>query len=66
VDSGFGACLITHLSCIIRNALLWVQSPLARRGDFSLVAYVVWLPIPEKAAAIHIPVGITTHYLTDA
>ncbi|KAI0306674.1 fungal-specific transcription factor domain-containing protein [Multifurca ochricompacta] len=26
--------------CIIRNALQWVQSPLARRGDFSLVAYV--------------------------
>ncbi|KAI9510279.1 fungal-specific transcription factor domain-containing protein [Russula earlei] len=26
--------------CIIRNALHWVQSPLARRGDFSLVAYV--------------------------
>jgi len=25
---------------IIRNALHWVQSPLARRGDFSLVAYV--------------------------
>jgi hypothetical protein len=29
------------LSCIIRNALHWVQSPLARRGDFSLVVYVV-------------------------
>lgn len=26
--------------CIVRNALQWVQSPLARRGDFSLVAYV--------------------------
>ncbi|KAH9981402.1 fungal-specific transcription factor domain-containing protein [Lactifluus volemus] len=26
--------------CIIRNALQWVQSPLARRGDFSLVIYV--------------------------
>ncbi|KAI0273517.1 fungal-specific transcription factor domain-containing protein [Gloeopeniophorella convolvens] len=25
---------------IIRNALQWVQSPLARRGDFGLVAYV--------------------------
>jgi len=26
--------------CIIRNALHWVQSPLARRGDFFLVVYV--------------------------
>ena len=31
----------TPHSAIIRDALLWVQSPLAQRGDFFLVAYVV-------------------------
>jgi hypothetical protein len=55
-----------HSSCIIRNALQWVQSPLARRGDFSLVAYVVLFLIPDKAAAAHPHVGIATYHLTDA
>ena len=36
------------LSSIIRNALHWVQSPLARRGDFSLVAYVVLFLITHR------------------
>jgi len=38
------SCLSTSLggflSCIIRHAVQWLQSPLARRGDFCTVAYV--------------------------
>ncbi len=40
-------------SCIIRNALQWVQSPLARRGDFSLVAYVVRTLFPIGCRLSH-------------
>lgn len=34
------------LSCIIRHAVQWLQSPLACRGDFSTVAYVVCFSFP--------------------
>lgn len=63
--SYLAACLRTHLSCIVRNALQWVQSPLARRGDFSLIAYVVRSLIPDKAAPAHTVVGTATNHLTD-
>lgn len=43
------------LSCIIRHAVQWLQSPLARRGDFSTVAYVVCFLTPGRGTAAHIP-----------
>ncbi len=51
-------------SCIIRNALQWVQSPLARRGDFSLVAYVV-RPLFPIGCCSHTVVGTATYHLAD-
>ena len=54
------------LSCIIRHAVQWLQSPLARRGDFSTVAYVVCFPTPGRSTASHTLGGITTYHIKDA
>jgi hypothetical protein len=54
------------LSCIIRHAVQWLQSPLACRGDFSTVAYVVCFLIIDRGTAAHTPGGITTYHFEDA
>jgi hypothetical protein len=54
------------LSCIIRHAVQWLQTPLARRGDFSTVAYVVCFLTNDRGTAAHTPGGITPYHLKDA
>ena len=54
------------LSCIIRHAVQCLQSPLARRGDYNSVSYVVCFLTPSRGTPTHTLVGITSYHIKDA